>query len=228
MSLPLEGISPQNFLQKINSYIDQIESATQLPSVIANLTCLWIEETRPIVQAVEKVFQGLEKIDAMPKQIPLPDHFKEKIKADCPFWPGKKVSETHVLKLLTPKMNALDPKHFAYFWPHAQELMGPVEKTGWVLMTRECVPATVGKTHAEALKILAETGYEPPAASVAMQLLFLQSQEDPIFTKSATLVKEAVGSFRCPVTLSLKEGSLSVERFSKPNPLIGMAAIQWL
>lgn len=95
----------------------------------------------------------------------LPRNIHEIMQEECPFWPGKKVIETHMLLLIPAKVDSMPltlkgldflgrkprqgrPKQYdKTSWELVCEMMNQpagmsVEKTQWVLMTKELLPGS--------------------------------------------------------------------------------------
>jgi hypothetical protein len=96
---------------------------------------------------------------------PLPANINEILKSSCPFWPDKKVYETHLLVLIPEKVNGkpfcLDslgeliksPKsghktEYKYYWDEIKKDLGTKSlKSHWVLMTRNVIPESRNKSY---------------------------------------------------------------------------------
>jgi NLR family CARD domain-containing protein 3 len=107
---------------------------------------------------------------------PLPPNIEEILASPCPFWPEKRVCETHLLVLIPAAVNGhpftLDylseliqvPKNgghatkYRAYWEDLKEQEGKksVERSYWVLMTRDVVPGTRDKIYSDQKEILEE------------------------------------------------------------------------
>lgn len=111
---------------------------------------------------------------------PLPANIHEILKSPCPFWPNKTVAETHVLVLrpsticnkpysLQNLKNALISSENEYAKPAlklledmhiTEEASKPakaeVEKSYWILMTRDLIPGSLNKTYDQQNKLIKE------------------------------------------------------------------------
>jgi NLR family CARD domain-containing protein 3 len=121
---------------------------------------------------------------------PLPADIDKILESPCPFWPDKKVKDTHLLVLVPATVGGKDftldllekliakPKEgdnktkYGYYSPVVKGELGthPVSKSYWVLMTRDVLEGSRGKTYdaqkALVAKHASSTGlpYELPAA----------------------------------------------------------------
>jgi hypothetical protein len=97
---------------------------------------------------------------------PLPSDIQQILQSPCPFFPGKKVEETHLLTLI-PKtvngkpltLNSLEelvkhPKQgqatqFGHLWDDIKKEYGsqPPPRSYWVLMTRDVIPKSRNKSY---------------------------------------------------------------------------------
>lgn len=120
-----------------------------------------------------------------PGDIRLPREIRARLENPCPFWPGKKIKETHLLSYVPPKLVregtevpfnlgnlcawAAQAKKGAgvewrSLWTHlADGFKGlSLEKGQWVLMTKEIVPGTKDKTFDLQKEIVEQAGYQVP------------------------------------------------------------------
>lgn len=123
---------------------------------------------------------------------PLPSNIDEILNEPCPFWPGKKVHETHLLTFIP---ETIDGKSYNYtvFVNHIfKPLQGhsannrngfmqfgeytyPFAPAGhWVLMTREVVPGSLGKSYADQQKLVHDAGYQVPTVLDFIVSVFLE------------------------------------------------------
>jgi hypothetical protein len=115
---------------------------------------------------------------------PLPADIADLLKSPCPFWPGKRIEETHTLVLVPATVNGkpltLDslgemierPRNggnatrYSYYWEDARKQLGqtPAPAAHWVLMTTDVLPNTRKKTYeAQAAEVKKYGGYEVPS-----------------------------------------------------------------
>ena len=103
---------------------------------------------------------------------PLPPDIKAILNAPCPFFPGKKVAETHLLVLIPKTVNGKPltlkslgelvkkplkgtPTYYDIFFNDTGEYKDlPVANSHWVLMTREFIPGSKGKNYVDQQKFL--------------------------------------------------------------------------
>ncbi len=126
---------------------------------------------------------------------PLPADIGQILQSPCPFWPGKKIEETHLLVLIPTSVNgqpltlktlgelAAKPKQgpatqYKYF--NLGEYQDqPVTQSYWVLMTRDVIEGSRNKTYADQKQLVAthaqKTGvaYELPKILEATTCIFL-------------------------------------------------------
>ncbi|MBS0649277.1 MAG: hypothetical protein JSS10_08660 [Verrucomicrobia bacterium] len=127
----------------------------------------------------------------------LPSNIQEILQSPCPFWPEKKVQETHLLTLI-PKtvngkpltLNSLEelvkkprqgqPIKYAFYWGEIKEQYGnqPLPSSYWALMTRDVIPVRSG--HNDPVKLLKELNqkanvqYEVPQLLEAATSIFME------------------------------------------------------
>jgi hypothetical protein len=151
----------------------------------------------------------------------LPDHIEEILDSDCPFWPGKKVKETHLLVLIPTHVNGtsftLDllkelvesPKQghstrFSLDYSEGTiqkifEAKGPRKHAYWALMTRDLLPGSRGKTYRDQQALLQQytgTGanYRLPSvleASTVILSHYVRSKER-CYTRTYTYCEEKI------------------------------------
>jgi len=113
----------------------------------------------------------------------LPDNILEILQMPCPFWPGKRVWQTHMLVLIPATVNEepltlnklqeliRNPKEghatdYRYYAPAVQQEYGdtPIEHSYWVLMTRDVLPGSKGKYTKQEGLVSEQEGYSLPKA----------------------------------------------------------------
>lgn len=149
----------------------------------------------------------------------LPEGIAEIMEGDCPIWPGKKVSETHRLVLMPETVNGKpltlnsfseigQKKSFSsengyrYIWNEIVKEIGdtPIGKSYWVLITKELIPESLGKSYDDLQTVLADlsgsssSDYEAPLALEAAVFLLTQYFEGgtPLFANKYTRCQEKV------------------------------------
>ena len=113
---------------------------------------------------------------------PLPKNILEEMMKPCGFWPGKRVGETHMLVLIPATINGelLTIKSFRELvkkpkegnktdYEHiADQILidfgdTPIEKSHWVLMTKDVIPWSRGEGYAfQKALVTAEPDYQVP------------------------------------------------------------------
>ena len=104
---------------------------------------------------------------------PLPPNSEEILNSPCPFWPGKKVRETHLLTLIPATVNGSPltlnslgelikaPKaghktEYRYHNDYVKKELGDQSTSShWALMTRDVVPESRNKNNAAQKKLIA-------------------------------------------------------------------------
>jgi len=135
---------------------------------------------------------------------PLPKNIAEILMSPCPFWPGEKVSETHMLVLIPKTVNgkaftlnylfeliqkpkAGDRKtKFSYYNPDVKEELGDKSPSDsyWALVTKVVIPGSRKKTfkeQVELLKKLTETlkgVYTEPPILAALTAILTKDVKD--------------------------------------------------
>lgn len=123
-----------------------------------------------------------EKIGDPGIEPPLPKNIEQIVSASCPFWPNKKVYETHVLCLIPETINGR-PLNLDYFVELTENLLKSMDtiflvshkklskyssfiqapsKSHWVLITKDIIPGSVNKTFKEQ-QALVSLPYELPS-----------------------------------------------------------------
>ena len=130
---------------------------------------------------------------------PLPDGIEEIMNSDCPFWPGHKVRDTHLLALIPshvggkpltldylselikqPQGEGYGTK-YRYYLDSVREAIGSQspDRSRWVLMTKDVLPGSRDKGSEDQRKLVADhanrTGlaYEVPGALEAAVVMLL-------------------------------------------------------
>jgi hypothetical protein len=137
---------------------------------------------------------------------PLPTDIEATLSASCPFWPDRKVRDTHLLALLPvtvdgkpftlnllkeliqrPKNGGHGTKYDRYYDASAVKAQignNPSDCSYWLLMTRDVLPESRGKTHEAQKKLVAahasRTGlpYELPKALEAATAILTHHVRD--------------------------------------------------
>ena len=107
----------------------------------------------------------------------------------CPFWPGQKIGETHALVLVPERVNGEDFNDMNALYSLIQRpqegtkmkfiprdplcFRRPSEGAYWVLMTKDVIPASLGKTYEEQESLLATY----PIKILALHKFYLDSLE---------------------------------------------------
>ena len=114
----------------------------------------------------------------------LPEDLESILDQPCPFWPDKKVRDTHMLTLIPDTVNGekftlnklselikspLKGYRSEFSSSYDATIKGelgdsPVNKSYWVLMTKKTVRTSVSKDYLEQEGILKEKGYDVPTA----------------------------------------------------------------
>lgn len=159
---------------------------------------------------------------------PIPEELIEMVGDDCPFWPDKKIRDTHMLtyvpsviggKQLTLRMfddvmkNPTNGKPTKYHYLHAdQNEDDPIGTSAWILMVKECIPNSLGKPF-DMQKLLVYEPYSVPkmlhaAVSIVSYnfkyekyLYFLDMAVQQALTgaKQTWCAEKAYSDFRCVV-----------------------------
>lgn len=143
------------------------------------------QETRALVQAriLDGAFSAAAwsryfgEVGAVP---PLPDDIAKILNSSCPFWPGKRVKNTHLLALIPASvdgepfsLNLLEaliqrpkgggyPTRYRYYAGNIQAALGnqppdvdPATGSYWVLMTRDVLPGSKNETYSHQQALVA-------------------------------------------------------------------------
>lgn len=141
--------------------------------------------------ALPEIAFGVEKwqyyFGEVGEEPPLPSNMGKILKSKCPFWPGKRVEETHLLTLIPAQVNGrpfcLDllgelvqrPRaghatKYSYYWTRLEDYWGkqsPV-RSYWALLTRDVLPGTLDELYVEQCAVLKQQSkglrYGPPGA----------------------------------------------------------------
>jgi hypothetical protein len=173
-----------------------------LPSVA---TLAPVQLKAPVKPAVPSIAFGKELwekyLGDVGEEPPLPSDIQQILQSPCPFFPGKKVEETHLLTLISKTVNGkpltLDsleelvkhPKQgqatkYSYYWDGIKKEYGSqsLSSSYWVLMTRDVIPESRNKRYDVQKQLLesysqkAHVPYEVPhllevAVSIFMEYL---------------------------------------------------------
>ena len=112
---------------------------------------------------------------------PLPADIDEILKSECPFWPGKRIEETHLLVLIPATVDGKpfcldllgelikepktgDATEYKYFSGHVKSEHGQkaLAKSYWALMTRDVLEGTPGESYKDQCAILNKQRKEKP------------------------------------------------------------------
>jgi hypothetical protein len=132
---------------------------------------------------------------------PLPSNIQEILQSPCPFWPVKRVIETHLLTLIPKTVNGKpltlnylqelvkqpklgQPTKYSTYWAEIRKEYGttPIERSYWVLLTKDVIPGSRNKSCEAQAQLLKEcdqkanASYELPglleiATSLLMEYL---------------------------------------------------------
>jgi hypothetical protein len=162
----------------------------------------------------------------------LPVDIDDILRSPCPFWPDRKVGDTHLLVLIPSEVNGEPftlnllgrlikmPKGRGYRTQYdlydidTQRVLGDCapDRSYWVLMTREVLPASRSKTYKEQQSLIAEYACEvgmpyvmPYVLEAATVILanYVRSNERlyPDNPWTYTRCQELVGQFNYPVVV---------------------------
>ncbi len=117
----------------------------------------------------------------------LPSDIEAIMNSPCPYWPGQKVKDTHILVLIPQTVNgkpltlrslgdlvkAHDQPYktqYRYFWPEALKEYGdtPAGPSRWMLMTKDVIPGSRGKSPIEQQKLMSKENREPKMLEAAV------------------------------------------------------------
>ena len=184
---------------------------------------------------------------------PLPPNIENILNSSCPFWPDKKVRDTHLLFLVPATVDGKPltlnsfqeliqkPKkgyktQYKFYDSYVKNELGNQSTSShWVLMTRDIIPGSRGKSYEDQKKLVATHAknsgqpYElPKALDVTIGILIehvqtatkLYSDNPFIYTRC----QEKVGENRWPVAIGgFAAGGLDISTFSwKDRIFIGV------
>ena len=130
---------------------------------------------------------------------PLPPNIHQILQSPCPFWPGKKVEETHLLVLIPQTVNGkpltLDyleqliqkplggghaTKYEYYYKPVKQEHGAkPAGQSHWVLMTTDVIPTSKNKPYAQQQELVRKYAhYQVPQTLEATTCILMEQVKE--------------------------------------------------
>ncbi|MCB1075772.1 MAG: hypothetical protein KDK59_09620, partial [Simkania sp.] len=176
---------------------------------------------------------------------PLPPNIDEILSSPCPFWPEKKVRETHLLVLVPQTVNGrpfclnslseliTSPKtgnktQYYYYDNYVKNELGAKSASShWVLMTRDVIPDSRSKTYVDQKKLIQSHAqktnipYEMPLAldaTTAILVHYVETRER-IYTDNPTTYtrcQEKVNNNQWPAAIgSFAAGGLSVSSLAR-------------
>jgi hypothetical protein len=179
----------------------------------------------------------------------LPDNIEEILDSPCPFWAGKKVKETHLLVLM-PTM--VDGKPFTLdllqclvkrpkkglstdcelddddstLQKNLREET-PRTRAYWILMTRDVVPATRGKSHNVRQDVLRDiqrnhADYKLPSVLEAATVVlthYVRSKGEWIYEEASTYCGQRVVDNKPDKKGKCRKKTIFVGKFSRNNHL---------
>ena len=124
----------------------------------------------------------------------LPPDIQSILESPCPFLPGKKTKETHLLTLIPAKINGhlltlnkleeliQNPKQghktkYRYYTADVKTELGsrPIQQTHWVLMPRDVIPGSRSKSYVDQQKLVAQyPHYQVPQALAAAVCVLME------------------------------------------------------
>ncbi len=125
---------------------------------------------------------------------PLPPNIHTILESPCPFWPGKKIKETHLLTLIPATINGApltlnkleeliqNPQqgHKAEYRYYNRDIKNehgttPVNQAYWVLMSRDVIPESRRKSYADQQQLVAQhPHYQVPQAIEAAVCILME------------------------------------------------------
>jgi V8-like Glu-specific endopeptidase len=163
-----------DFLLKIISNTWKIDKST-LPPLLSTSSVSSNPQTVPFSAMAFGKAQWAEYFGDCGAEPPLPPNINQILASPCPFWPEKKVAETHLFVLIPPTLdgkpltlNSLGervkrPKkghatQYRFIWDEIVKALGqqPTSRSHWVLMTREVIPGSRGKSYANQQALVAQ------------------------------------------------------------------------
>ena len=199
----------------------------------------------------EKVWsQCLGDVGEVP---PLPEDIIQTLNSPCPWFEGKKLFETHMLVLIpatvkgnpltlnsigelvkSPKMGHLT--EYRYIWKDLKDEHGDtaIGESYWVLMTKDVLEGSRGKTREEQLALAAsQTGYQAPTLREAIFSIFMRyvSNEERLFSDDpftwTCCQEEPIGGNQIVVGGFTSLGLAVNDYRSDPgSPIVGVAALR--
>lgn len=195
----------------------------------------------------EKWKKHFDTIDVEPL---LPQNIETILNTPCPFWPGKKVRNTHLLVLVPQRVNNemfhLDklsklikkPKYghktqYQHYDNDVQEELGTKSlPSRWILMTKDVIPKTQGRTYEDQKNIIkqySEEGnifYEPPETlEVATAILthYIETG-NRLYETTYTRCKELVSNDWPVIIGGFSDSGLKIDDdlYWVDNPSLGM------
>ena len=184
----------------------------------------------------------------------IPKGMVEILKSQCPFNPGQKVKDTHVLVLIPETVNGKpftlnllqeliqNPKEKTAtdFRFHSQEVKNqlaetPIEKSDWVLMTKDVIPGSRNKTYDKQKQLVQEKGagdYELPSAieAAASILMHYFKTDEHLYGRhpwTFTRCQETVTEHQWPVAIGdFSRGALYAFSWQSSGLVCGVAAVR--
>lgn len=155
----------------------------------------------------------------------IPESFLSTLESPCPFWPGKRIKETHMLCFI-PKQMTLDT--LRQYTGNSSEWYSSNsgERSYWVLITKKPIPNTECKSFKRQLEVVREFNYEAPLAIEATIVILAAKYLGNIslFAKRNQLTKCAEKSDLCRLVVKLdRHGSVYV--FRDINQTDGIAGV---
>ena len=165
---------------------------------------------------------------------PPPPDIEAILQSDCPFWPGKKVKDSHMLLLVPGKVNGI-PLSVKMF----EELLKAPKKGNtakydknwhvpgiyaeespassyWILVTRDVIPETRGKSYSFQKGFVEEKGYQVPGILEAILAMAMQNVSGE---KWESAVNDSWTLTRCK---EVGQGQMLVN-FYVPNSGLGLS-----
>ena len=193
---------PQELSLKIFSYLKAKELARSFRvnmtwKVLASDEALWNALSPKMAFGKNEWAKYFGDIGKVP---PLPKDIHKILKSPCPFWPEKKVEETHMLVLIPETVNGKplnlktlgelvkkpEEGHATQYRYILEEIINEhgnqaTAKSHWVLMTKDVIPGSRNKSYADQQALIAECAkkarahYEVPNVLDAAICIFMHS-----------------------------------------------------
>jgi len=168
----------------------------------------------------------------------LPDNINQILQSPCPFWPDRRVEETHFLVLIPRTLSGRDftlnslgeliqrPEirhrtRYALYPEYVTNELGNLrQESHWILMTRNVIPNSLDRTYDDQLNLVRDfsirTGipYEIPTALEATTAILTHYVHtgERMYTETFTRCQETVNNTRWPVAIgAFSNGTLSLE-----------------